>query len=490
MFSSLYDKKYLFKCLFGFAITFGLMRVTGGAGFAIVIPMVLYSFLAKKTESLFFWLLVAVCAIIVNPNLVMKGGGFAWMQRGLMVGLGCVMAINVMAYKMHNAIRPFAGMIVYVIFMAFSSWQGWNPTISYLKLLLFFLIYFSYFGVANQVGINPRVSSTKIRSIMLSVAVLFVLGSMALVPFPGLSQMKASDFEAGIVDLSSYTSLFMGMTNHSQCFGPVISVISVALMGDLLFSIKKMDVLYVVMLLCCPYLVYLTSSRTGMGAFLLGQAFVIWVFMNARGVGSRWKSRVMSIAMMMATGMLIFLACIPSVQEKTIKFITKSTSADGTISTEQIISSRKWLMDEAMRNFKKSPMLGNGFQVSSEMQRMKVKGQGFLSAPIEKGVWVTAVLEEGGIIGWLIFVVFLVACITKSIKRRAYIGASCLFVCTMTNLGEFSFFSMSYTGGFTWAMIFVGIALDLRKMGDENAEIRRQMEYERMQMEMEMAGRE
>jgi len=103
---------------------------------------------------------------------------------------------------------------------------------------------------------------------------------------------------------------------------------------------------------------------------------------------------------------------------------------------------------------------------------------------------VTAILEEGGVIGWSIFVVFLLACIVKSIKRRAYIGASCLFVFMMTNLGEFSFFSMSYTGGFAWAMIFVGIALDLRKMGDENAEIRRQMEYERMQMEMEMAGRE
>ena len=84
----------------------------------------------------------------------------------------------------------------------------------------------------------------------------------------------------------------------------------------------------------------------------------------------------------------------------------------------------------------------------------------------------------------VIFVIFLIACATKSIQRQAYIGASCLFVNMLTNLGEFTFFSMSYTGCFTWAMVFVGLALDMRKMEDENEAIRQQMEYEQMQMEL------
>ena len=463
------------------------MRVTGGAGFAIVIPMVLYSVLARKMESLLFWLLVAVCSLIVNPHLVMKGGGFGWMQRGLMLFLGSVMAVNVMSYPMHGAIRPYAGMLFYIAAMVFSSAQGWNPKISYLKLVLFSLIYFAYFGVANQVGINPKVSSRKIRSIMLSIAVLFIFGSIVLVPFPGLSQLKASDFEAGTVDLSSYTSLFMGMANHSQCLGPVVSSLSVILLGDLLFSIKKADVLYIALLVCCPYLVYLTSSRTGMGAFLLGQLFVVWVFMNARGVGSRWRSRVMSVFMTLMTVVLLSFACVPALQEKAVKFAIKFGGDTKHVTAEQIVSTRQGLMDLAIYNFKKSPLLGNGFQVSYEMKSMKKEGLAILSAPIEKGVWVTAVLEEGGVIGWTIFVIFLIMCITLSIKRRAYIGASCLFVCTLTNLGEFTFFSMSYTGGFTWAMVFVGLALDLRKMKDENEAMQKEMMQRQMQMEMEMA---
>lgn len=484
MFSDLYDKAYLFKCLFGFGIVFGLMRVTGGAGFAIVIPMVLYCVLSRKTEALLFWLLVSICALIVNPYIVPKGGGFGWMQRGLMIFLGSAMAINVTAYPMHGAIRPYAGMLFYIVVMILSSMQGWNPKISFLKLLLFFLVYFAYFGVSNQVGINPHVSSRKIRSVMLSVAVLFVLGSVVLVPFPGLSQLRAEDFEFGKVDLSTAKSLFMGLTNHSQCLGPIVSILSVVLLGDMLFSIKKIDLLYLLMLVCAPYLVYLTSSRTGMGAYILGHLFIVWVFMNARGLGSRWKSKVMSVAMM--TMMLIFvaLAFVPSMQDRVVRFIVKSDSGDvGPITAESVTSSRMGLVDESLRNFKKSPLLGNGFQVSEDMKNLRIEGIAVLSAPIEKGVWITAVLEEGGIMGWLIFVIFLVCCITKSITRRAYIGASCLFVFTMSNFGEFTFFSMSYQGGFCWAVVFVGLALDMRKMKDENEALRLQMEFEQMHME-------
>lgn len=483
--SEQYDKKYLFKCLLWIGIVLGLMRATGGSGFAIVIPFVLYCALARKTEALFFWLLVAVCTLVVNPHLVPKGGGFSLMQRSVMLFLGCAMAFNVMSYPLHGVLRPYAGMIFYILFMVLSSMQGWCPKISYLKLVLFTLVYFAYVGVSNQVGINPRVSSRRIRSVMLSMAILLILGSIALVPFPGLAQMRAEDFELGNVDLTNFTSLFMGMTSHSQCLGPIVSILGVILLGDLLFSIKKADPVYVLLLGCCPYLCYLTSSRTGMGSYILGQLFVLWVFMNARDPGTRWKSRVMTFAMVMLTSISVVLAFVPSVQDKAAKFLMKTGSDDaGPLTTEAITSSRMGKVDEALHNFRKSPLLGNGFQVSSEMKNQKHGGLAILSAPIEKGVWVTAVLEEGGIIGWFIFSTFLVTCIVKSVKRHAYIGASCLFVVTMSNLGEFTFFSMSYAGGITWAMVFVGLALDIRKMEDENEAIRQQMEFEQMQMEM------
>ena len=464
------------------------MRVTGGSGFAIVIPMVMYGLLARKTESLLFWLLIAVCSLIINPNLVMKGGGFAWMQRGLMLTLGGVMAVMVLAYPMHKASRPYAWMMAYIVVMIISSMQGWCPIISYLKLTLFSLIYFSYFGVANQVGINPNISSKKIRSVMLSIAILFVLGSIALLPFPGLTQLSGEDYVNAIASGLDVKSLYIGMANHSQSLGPIVSCMSVILFADMLFSIKKADSLYVVMLLACPYLVYRTSSRTGMGAYVLGMMFVVYVFINARGISQRWKSRVFSCVMFICSGLVFAALFMPGVQSKARQFLLK-TSADNkeAVTADQVVSSRQALMDVALYNFKKSPLLGNGFQVGEKMKGLKIRGAAsVLSAPIEKGVWFTAVLEEGGVIGFMVFVMFLLNCIVSSIKNQAYIGASCLFVCMLTNLGEFTFFSMSYTGGMTWALVFVGLALDLRKMKDENEAMQKEMMQRQMQMEMEM----
>lgn len=483
-FSNLYDRKYLFRCLLSMALVFGLMKMTGGAGFVVVVPLVYYGLIVRKTEALFFWLVIAICAIIVNPYVVPKGTVFAWTQRILMVTLGFSMTLNVLSHPKHSVMTPYLGIMAYLGVMFFSSLQGWCPKISILKLILFTLIYFAYFGVANLVGVNPQVSSKKIRSVMLSVALLFTVGSIMLLPFPGLSQLKAVDILAhgGSVEaLESMQSLFMGMTNHSQCLGPVVSSISVIVFADLLFSIRKWDPIYLLILLSCPYLIYKTSSRTGMGAFLLGMAFVAYLFIMSRGIGTRWRRKALLTIMMSMTGFLCVLVFLPSFREGVKRFALKwhgEGAAD--LTAEGIVSSRQALMDRAIYNFKQSPLLGNGFQVGENMKGKKVDGLA-LSAPIEKGVWITAVLEEGGVIGWLLFSGFLLSAIIISIKRRAYTGAACLFVCTLTNLGEFTFFSMSYTGGFTWAMVFVGLALDIRKMKDENAELRRQM-MERRQM--------
>lgn len=473
-FSHLYDRKYLVQCLVWIAVVFGLMKATGGAGFVIAVPMVFYSLLARKTESLFFWLLLSVCAIIVNPHVVPKGSIFGLTQRILMVSMGLLMTANVLAFAKHRVMKPYLGILFYLAFMIISSSVGWCPKISLLKLILFTVIYFAYFGVANQVGINLRVSSKRIRSVMLSVAILFTLGSAALIPFPGLSQLRAQDVLDRGGSLEGLESLFMGMTSHSQCLGPVVSTIAVMILADLLFSIKKWDRLYVLILICCPILIYKTSSRTGMGAFLLGMFFVVYLFMMSHGVvNKRWKRKASSLLMSTAVFSLVTVVCLPGFRDGITRFAMKRGS-DAGASTEGMLSSRQGLMVQALSNFRKSPLIGNGFQVSEAMKGMKTEGLA-LSAPIEKGVWITAVLEEGGVIGWMLFVGFLLSAILISIKRRAYVGASCLFVCTMTNLGEFSFFSMSYTGGFTWAMVFAGLALDIRKMKDENEKMRRQM---------------
>lgn len=125
-------------------------------------------------------------------------------------------------------------------------------------------------------------------------------------------------------------------------------------------------------------------------------------------------------------------------------------------------------MDSAMDNFAESPMIGNGFQVIKGMEAMDIQSWGqLMSAPVEKGVWVTAILEEGGLIGMILFVVFLVVSFYGLLSRRAFIGACALFVLLVSNFGEFTIFSMSSTGGVGWAAVFTGLALDAARLRQE-----------------------
>lgn len=132
---------------------------------------------------------------------------------------------------------------------------------------------------------------------------------------------------------------------------------------------------------------------------------------------------------------------------------------------EYAMGTRQFLIDAQIYNFKKSPYIGNGFQVSEEMAYTKTTSfKDLISAPIEKGVWVTAVLEEGGVIGFTILVLFFLGAILTMLRRGAYTGVTVLSALVVSNLAEFTMFSMSAMGGLFWALVFIGAAMDTARI--------------------------
>ena len=266
-------------------------------------------------------------------------------------------------------------------------------------------------------------------------------------------------------------------TNHSQALGPMLGVLLTVVFGDLVFSVKRWDPLYVALLVIGSFLIYKTSSRTGMGTFVAGIAMVIWLFMNARKVGMRWKGKVMSGLFFLGIIGTVIVISVPSIRERAVGFALKVGTKDSAVTTrdvtfKSVTSTRQGLAEAAMANFRKKPFTGNGFQVSEDMQHQKrTRLVDYMSAPIEKGVWPTAVLEEGGVPGFVLFAGFLICCFTILVKRHAYIGAAALWVFTVVNLGEFNFFSMSDTGGFEWALVFAAVILDGQRMKNVGLEV-------------------
>jgi len=460
--------KALIVDLVMFGVMVAAMRVSRGAGFLLFVPLVLSAIVQNKTGKLLLYLVLMMIATIGNGNLMPKGVVFGVSQKALMITIAGMLTIQLAGHKHSPLLTPFLGIIPYVILMALSSLQGWNPIISYLKLLLFVSCYFAFYSVANKAIVDRRIGVSEVRSVGLCMSIVLIFGSVVLIPFPAISQINMLQYEQMLLQGQHVTSLFCGMTFHSQALGPIVSTIFVFILCDVLFSLRKANVFYLALLLCCPFLIYKTSSRTAMGTLLAGAFFVLYHFIKTRHIGSRWKGKVVSFALLMAIIGACALLFSSSGRTGLARYVLKKDDVETLEghTTEDVISSRQGLMDEAMINFKKKPMIGNGFQVSEEFIGVN-DFRSMLSAPIEKGVWVTAVLEEGGVFGLLLFAGFGIFAIFKLSRMHAYTAASILFTIFVLNLGEFTAFSMSGTGGFYWGLCFIGAVMDAQRLKSE-----------------------
>ena len=461
--NAIFDKKCYLKSLFGLALMVPLQKATGGAGFAMLVPFAFASIMTKRIEQMIFWLLSSMMLIVGNQYLLPKGPAFYVAQRVIFIFMGFFMLIQIFGRRQSPFVSPLMGMMFYCAYMAVVSLWGWNPVISSFKLFLFSIIYLAYYGVANLAGQNPRFDPRKVRSVVLAISSFIIFGSVLLIPFPGISQLTGEEYLEALKSGGNVTSLFKGMTMHSQTLGPVVASMFAYLFADFVINVRRMNAIYLALLLACPLLIYKTSSRTGMATMIMCVLFTGWFLMRIKGVGVRWRSKVRSLLFAAAAVVAVAVAVLPGLRQSIVRFALKynrdATTSDFTV--EGAMASRQFLIDDQMENFRRSPMFGNGFQVSRMMAHQKIRTwKDLISAPIEKGVWVTAVLEEGGAVGLTILAGFLLVAGLMMMSRGAYTGLSVLIALTISNMAEFTMFSMSAMGGYFWAMVFVGAAMD------------------------------
>jgi len=465
-----YDIKELKRYAMIMIAMVALLKVTMGFAAGIMLVMVFVSISRRKMHDLVFWVLFMTMTSVGNHKIFSTN--FITMMT---VRASLILMIMAVLPKVFNAGRsrvtkPFFGLLFYLFWEALISVQGYSPIISYLKLGLFICIFFAFIGVANTVNMAPHVDMRKLRSAVLGVVALMVLGSVALIPFPSIGMMAADREMIIRMQLGEMVNLFCGMCGHSQALGPVMGVLGTFILADLVFSIKRWDRLYLALFIACPLVIYRTSSRTGMGTFLAGVLFVGFMLMQSRGVNARWKGKVLSSFLMLGILGVGAAAVVPSIRMRVAKYALKWTSdaSREEVTVEGMFSSRQKLIDRALYNYRKKPMTGNGFQVSDDMVNQRRRGfLSYLSAPIEKGVWIYAVLEEGGAPGMIFFAGWLLAFFSTMMKRRAYVASGTFFAFVMSNTGEFTIFAMTYMGGFLWTISVMATTLDAARMKDD-----------------------
>ena len=462
-----YDKKKLLRCLMVLGLITILGHFTRGYVFCILPFFIILSIAQRKSVDLLFWVLLLTFFAIGNSYFYPMNTVSIVASRGTLVTVTALLMMRAAGRRAPKFTRPMLGIFLYIGWEAIISYQGYAPSISYMKLILFVPMFLSVYAVACDVTASTRTNAKLVRTVVLSICILIIGGSVVLLGVPSIGQMSVAhlamsggDVAGALRRLNEGVSLFSGMAAHSQALGPLIAILAALIFADYVFTVRRKDWIYLGLLVSCPILVYKTSSRTAMAAYIAGIGMVTFLFMQAHAVGQRWKGKVLMTLFALGVLSLVGGLAVPSVRQRTLGFVLKSADDERRVSdltVENVTSSRQSLIDEALTGFREKPLLGNGYQVSVYMKGLK----GFyLSAPIEKGVWPTAVLEEGGAIGFVLFAGFLFVTIILMIKRHAYCGACVLWTFTVANLGEFSFFSMSYVGGFNWTLVFTGLILD------------------------------
>ncbi len=466
----IYDKKFLYRTIGILIALVALLKVTSGAGYLLVLPIAFGAFFQKKPETVLFWVAVSMTMVMGNNYLMPKSSIFMLSQRIMVMSFGLLIILQMAAKKKATSVKPFLFLLPYLFFMILPSSMGWMPLISFLKLSLFVIVYSAYLGISNEAALSSRASLPKMRAMLLAIAAFYIVGSILLIPFPAISQLSGQAYLDAIRSGRNVTSLFKGMSLHSQALGPMITMISIFLFADWVLAVRRWSWLHAGLFFLCPILIYKTSSRTAMGSFIFGILCVAYCVARERGIGARWRGKVKSAIGVFLLLLMVAVAVVPSLRDAVARYAMKwdqnAVAAD--FNVEGALVTRQGAIDSQLDNFKKKPVFGNGFQVAEYTAYQKLNSwKDYLSSPVEKGVWVTAILEEGGVVGMILFLSFLILAGFYLLAYRAYMALSMLVTMMVLNLGEFTLFSISAVGGFSWMLVFIAAAVDALRLRDD-----------------------
>ena len=118
-----------------------------------------------------------------------------------------------------------------------------------------------------------------------------------------------------------------------------------------------------------------------------------------------------------------------------------------------------------LNNFTERPLFGHGFGVFAKPDPREEIQTAFgvpISSSTEKGIVIIAILEETGLIGFLLFAAFLYRMISQVLKGTDLRYVAAFFACLFVNFGEAVFFAPGGIGLYFWVFISICMGMDTR----------------------------
>lgn len=245
---------------------------------------------------------------------------------------------------------------------------------------------------------------------------------------------------------------FQGIINHPQIFGPVMAIVGALILGKLLIE-KRPSWGHLFLFFSIFILIILTESRTALVALVIGTILAIFYIslISKYGVRAYIPAVKSKRAFLIGILIIIFLVLDSLLFNFVDYFITKSFQADVDGLFDAFSTSRAVLYEPMIANIKENPLSGIGFGIASDYSSMEIARDPILGlplgAPVEKGVTPIMILEEVGIIGFIIFFIWLLFILSRSLKKG--IGPFLvLLTLLLANLSEATLFSPGGAGLF------------------------------------------
>ena len=466
----MYQQKFLkdvLKAVVVIGSLLALCRVTMG-GAAVMVALMGAVFAIQRKAGL-----LAACYVFFPMlaifNRVVIGMSSVTLMTARIGNLFMIAAMLLTGAGFSGRVReklPISILFAYCLIACISSIDGWMPLISYLKLAQF-VVFLSGLLFVTRILQQSDKGLYQLRCVFMAIALIFLLGSIVTYRIPSLgfsmqiagAAVYGKDLTGAELTQGGRMLLFNGMTNHSQALAPVVSMMAAWVLCDMLLVERKFTWLHGLNLLTVPILLYISRSRGGLLELVTVLVTVMFVCVPRARLVAVVRNKLTQL-MIVAVAVLVVMAMVAQVRNQALsKWIrkTEDVSGDKRSLKDAFTGSRQALIQYNLSDFKLNPIFGKGFQVMRGMeQAYRAHLITWYSAAVEKGVTPCVVLGETGILGAMVFLVFLFVFYGTCLKRR-YLTTLTMFTCFMVaNLADSTFFSPGGGGGFFWIASCVG----------------------------------
>ena len=227
----------------------------------------------------------------------------------------------------------------------------------------------------------------------------------------------------------------------------------------MLFVERRLRILHLLILIPIPLMIAMTKARVGILTFSTLILLLLIYCIPRINLPSKERKKISSLLFSFIV-VFILVAIVAEIQRGSISRLVRKTDdlgEDSRTLLEAITNSRQEKIAECLRDFHANPLWGMGFQVADNHRIMYQQGLiSIFSASIEKGILPLMVLGETGIIGMIVFLLFLFMFFHDAIQK-GYIATITLFSALLvSNMAEATFFSPGGGGGFFWMIAVCG----------------------------------